>query len=738
MDLTWYCRKRDKENNMGVKTTSRYIKFAVYILIIVLINVVGITLFTRFDLTGNKVYSLSDVSKEVVSTLSEPLTINVFFTKDLPAPYNTVERYLKDLLAEYSLYGNQYFNYRFYDVSTEDEGGSQESMENRKLADDYGIYPVQIQAYEQDEVKFKKAYMGLAIIHGDMVEQISTITTTDGLEYKLTSSIQKLNNKISALLGLQDTVKVTFYLSSSMNQVAPFMQLNNLPALPDRIRDIVNDLNERMYGKLSYLYVDPVDSSQTDTLVEEYKLMQLQWPDLQNGQIRAGSGIIGLVMEYGDTATVLQVMNVFRIPLLGTQYKLVEEGELEEMIGETVESLIGINEDIGYLSDHGTLPTFAVPGGPTQESISNFTELISQNYSLKYVNLKDRDVPEGLGCLIIARPTDKFTDYELFQIDQALMRGTNLAIFVDAFREIQTKQQNPYQQQPPQVIPFNTGLEKLLENYGVRIKNSYVLDENSYVQRLPKQYGGGEQNIYYAPIIESANINNDLAFMENIKGLITLKISPLEIDEQQLKENKVDAIRLFSSSQKSWEMRDNINFNPMFLRPPASDENKQSMPLAYIIEGNFPSYFRGKPVPEKPVQDKAGDEPQGTTGKGIDLSQIKGAGEMLSTSKGSKIFLIATAEILKNNMLDKEGNSTNSMFVMNILDVLNGREDTALMRSKVLSFNPLDETAASTKVFFKAFNVIGLPVIVVIFGLIVLLKRHMRKKHIELMFQKQR
>lgn len=733
MDLTWYCRKRDKENNMGVKTTSRYIKFAVYILVIVLINVVGITLFTRFDLTGNKVYSLSDVSKEVVSTLSEPLTINVFFTRDLPAPYNTVERYLKDLLAEYSLYGNQYFNYRFYDVSTEDEGGSQESMENRKLAGDYGIYPVQIQAYEQDEVKFKKAYMGLAIIHGDMVEQISTITTTDGLEYKLTSAIQKLNNKISALLGLQDTVKVTFYLSSSMNQVAPFMQLNNLPALPDRIRDIVNDLNERMYGKLSYLYVDPADNAQTDALVEEYKLMKLQWPDLQNGDISAGSGIIGLVMEYGDTATVLQVMNVFRIPLLGTQYKLAEEGELEEMIGETVESLIGINEDIGYLSDHGTLPTFAVPGGPTQESISNFTELISQNYSLKYVTLKDKDVPEGLGCLIIARPTEKFTDYELFQIDQALMRGTNLAIFVDAFREIQPKQQNPYQQQPPQVIPFNTGLEKLLENYGVRIKNSYVLDENSYVQRLPQQYGGGEQNIYYAPIIESANINNDLAFMENIKGLIALKISPLEIDEQQLKENKVKAVRLFSSSKKSWEMRDNINFNPMFIKPPASDEDKQSMPLAYIIEGNFPSYFRGKTLPEKSAQDEPGDKQEGT-----DLSQIKGAGEMLSKSKGAKIFLIATAEILKNNMLDKEGDSTNSMFVMNILDVLNGREDTALMRSKVLSFNPLEETAASTKVLFKAFNIIGLPVIVVIFGLIVLLKRHMRKKHIELMFQKQR
>jgi len=134
---------------MRDKNTSRYIKFALYILVIVLINIVGITMFARLDLTGNKVYSLSRVSKETVSTLSEPLTINVFFTRNLPAPYNTIERYLKDLLAEYALHSNRYFNYRFFDVTAEGEGGSQQNMENRKLAEDYGIYPIQIQAFEQ-------------------------------------------------------------------------------------------------------------------------------------------------------------------------------------------------------------------------------------------------------------------------------------------------------------------------------------------------------------------------------------------------------------------------------------------------------------------------------------------------------------------------------------------------------------------------------------------------------------
>ena len=62
------------------KRPERYIKFLVYLVVIVLLNVAGMTLFFRWDLTANKVYSISEVSKEAVSTLSEPLTINVFFT----------------------------------------------------------------------------------------------------------------------------------------------------------------------------------------------------------------------------------------------------------------------------------------------------------------------------------------------------------------------------------------------------------------------------------------------------------------------------------------------------------------------------------------------------------------------------------------------------------------------------------------------------------------------------------
>ena len=63
-----------------------YIKFLTYAVVVILINVVAVTLFFRADLTANRIYSLSDASKAVVATLSEPLTIKVFFTRICQPP----------------------------------------------------------------------------------------------------------------------------------------------------------------------------------------------------------------------------------------------------------------------------------------------------------------------------------------------------------------------------------------------------------------------------------------------------------------------------------------------------------------------------------------------------------------------------------------------------------------------------------------------------------------------------
>jgi ABC-2 type transport system permease protein len=721
-----------------------YIKFALYAVVIVLLNLAGQTLFKRFDLTDNQAFTLSDISKQVVRTLKEPLTIKVFFTDNLPPPHNNTELYLHDLLKEYALFGNKYFNYAFYNVSSATEGISETAQANREMARTYGINPVQIQLVENDEVKFQQAYMGLVMIHGDIIERIPAITTTDALEYQLTSAMQKLNNKVSALLNLKDQVQVNLVLSSSLFQVAKLMGLDKLKEYPDEIKQIVERLNAKMYGKLSYQLIDPSSEPDANAQLAGRNLMTLKWPAVKEANIGEGQGIIGLIVRYQDDARDVPLLHVLRLPLIGTQYQLEDPAQVEELININVERLVKINEDLGYLADFGapSLQGFGPMAPQDNETLNRFNAMAGKSYSLKPVYLSQGPVPDGLKCLVIGGITEPLSDYDLYQIDQALMHGTNLAFFLDAFKEVQPGQQPYMANQGPILIPLDTGLEKLLNHYGVRIDKSIIMDEKCYRQRLPQRQGGGDQPLYFAPIIQNENINHDLAFIKNIRGIITLKSSPLELESKQIEAQHLTAYQLFASSNRSWVMRDHIALNPMFLRPPASSSEMASKPLAYLLEGTFESYFKGKPMPEKPAppadaektKDEAAEKTENAAAQ-KDLAAIGEEGAFKEQSPPAKIFVVGTSEMIKDTLLDEEGDSTNSVFVMNVLDALNGKEAVAAMRSKGQLYNPLKETTPSTKAVIKAFNIFGLPILVVIFGIAVWFRRISRKKRIQQLFQ---
>lgn len=749
----------EKQNNR-TQRSGKYIKFIVYAVAVILLNMAGMTLFARIDLTGNQIYSLSKASRNAVKNLSEPLTLHVFFTRNLPAPHNSTERYLHDLLAEYAVFAGKNFNYRFYDVSPDDGTPQSAKIENQKLAESYGVQPVQIQAIESDEVKFQKAYMGLVLIHGDLVERIPAITGTDGLEYQITTAVQKLTNKVSVLLGLKDSIQVKLYKSSSLDAIAPYMGLKTLPVLNSEVESLVKKLNSQLYGKLSYTFLDPSLDPKIESDIAAHQLMTLKWPALSNGKIPAGQGAIGMVVQYGSKTVTIPLLQVIQIPILGTQYQLADMKAIEEAMNQQVETLIGINETIGYLADHGTPNLYGSQmsrgqqGAP--EDVETFRSLVSKTYSFKDIQLKDQANLDGFNCLVIAGPTKPFNDYDLFQIDQYLMKGKNLAIFLDSFKE-GAAQQSMFNAQGPQQVPLNTGLEKLLEHYGVSIKPVMVMDENSFKQQVPPQYGGGERNIYFAPLIKDEQINKDYPFMKPIKGLVAYKMSPLLVNSDKLSQSGVKANLLFSSSPKSWEMKAPLNLNPMFMQPPAATESLSAKPLAYILEGEFPSYFAGKPVPEKPQPEKSPTEPNESEdmenpekkpvpdasapsldpGVSADLSKIEGAGKVISKGSPGRIFLMASSEMLKDNILDEAGRSPNAVFILNVLDYLNNHQDIATMRSKEQRFNPLVNISPMAKTGIKSLNIAGLPVMVVLAGLAVWLRRKSRRRQIQLLFQKQ-
>lgn len=718
---------------------AKYIKLLMYVLVIVLINLAGLTLFTRIDLTASKSYSLSEVSRAVVATLSEPLTVKVFFTKDLPAPHNNTQRYLQDLLNEYALHNKKYFRPQFYNVNPESDTLSEGALDNREMARNYGVQPVQIQMVENDELKFKQAFMGLVLIHGDIIERIPTITSTNGLEYQLTTAIQKLNHKVSALLNLEEKIKVQLVLSSSIHKVAPYMGLKALKGYSEEINKIVTELNSKTYNQLVFNHLDPSKDPKVADTIKNMELMLLNWPDIPDAKVTSGQGRIGLIMQYKQTTRIIPLLHVIKLPIFGTQYQLAEVEAVKESIENNIDRLVNINEEIGHLADHGTLQMSSPsPMAPrNRETVSAFKSIMDKTYTLRAVNLKDAPIPGGLQCLIIPRPTEKFSDYALYQIDQALMNGTNLAIFADVFKETMPAG-NRQMMGGPNYVPVDTGLEEMLAHYGVRLKKSLVLDEKCFRQRLPQNRGGGEQPLYFAPIIQNENINKDLAYLKNIKGLIALKISPLELDQERIDAQQLKSYKLLASSNRSWEMRDRIMLNPMFMKPPASDKEMASQSLAYLLEGTFDSYFKDKPMPqpeEKEAETEEDKDKKPASSK-PDLSKFSDKGTFTAQSSSSaKIFIVASSEMLSDQLIDPSGKDANALFVLNMIDALNNRAAIATMRSKAQQYNPIKETGAAAKTLIKSANIVGLPIVVILIGLLVWSRRHIRKKKIEQLFQ---
>ena len=733
----------------GKKRYNKYYKFLVYLVVVVLVNLAGITLFYRADLTSGNIYSLSEASRRSVATLAEPLTVNVFFTKNLPAPHNNTERYLRDLLEEYSIHANDYFNYRFFDVSAEEGDISEEAKKNQDMARNYGIFPVQIQNIEQDEVKFQKAYMGLVMIHGDVIEKIPAITSTEGIEYTITSKIDKMNNKISALIGLDEQIDIKLYFSSSLGDVAPQLRMSGLMEVPGKVEALVGELNDAYYGKLSFSRLDPSADTTLAGDIRRYGLLTLRWPSMNdrsgNKVLTAGNGSAGLVVERGGKYQAIPLIQVINLPIFGTQYQLADMSRMEETLGEVIDDVIDINKKIGYLADHGTLPVSGGGGMPGQdpqmEGLTNFNRIVSEDYSFTSVRLEE-GLPDGIDCLIIAGPREEYSDYDLYQIDQFLMKGKSLAIFLDSFNEIipNQEQMRASYNQGPLYLPLNTGLEKLLEHYGAKIDKSYVLDMNCFEQQVPQVYGGGKRAIYYAPIIKNEKINKDRTFTRGIKALVTVKSSPVELRKDTIESRGLSGDILFTSSDEAWLMSGRISLNPWEMRPPDDPSVMESHPLAVLIEGEFPSYFAGKQVPEKPA---AGEEDGGKGEESPPAAepdpaqrQITGEGAIIEQGKPGKVFLIGSSEVLKNNVIDEQGNSPNATFIMNLVDHLNEREEYAAMRSKMLRFNPLRETSGGVKTFVKSFNIAGLPVIVVVCGIAVWFRRTARKRAIQLMFKR--
>lgn len=177
--------------------TSSVLSVLLLLGILVMINLIGVRLFIRADLTSGNIYSLSDASKKIVSEIPDNLVVKAYFSPDLPGQYAGLERYIRDMLEDYRAFSGGHLQYEFIDP------GSAEKLQDE--AQSFGVPPVTAQAIENDKVEVKRVYVGMVFLYGDKRETIPTVTDTENLEYEITSLIHRLTTPDQPVLGITST-----------------------------------------------------------------------------------------------------------------------------------------------------------------------------------------------------------------------------------------------------------------------------------------------------------------------------------------------------------------------------------------------------------------------------------------------------------------------------------------------------------------------------------------------------
>ena len=104
------------ENKRKSLKKNQIVSFLITVLIVLVLNVIGSFVFTRFDLTSEKRYTLSPTTKEILGNLDDYVYFKVYLEGDFPAGFKKLRRETKEMLDEFRAY-TKYVDYEFINPS---------------------------------------------------------------------------------------------------------------------------------------------------------------------------------------------------------------------------------------------------------------------------------------------------------------------------------------------------------------------------------------------------------------------------------------------------------------------------------------------------------------------------------------------------------------------------------------------------------------------------------------------
>ncbi|CAN5900332.1 gliding motility-associated ABC transporter substrate-binding protein GldG [soil metagenome] len=377
------------------------------------------------------------------------------------------------------------------------------------------------------------------------------------------------------LKKLDDLVEVKVFLKGDFP--------SGFKKLANSTDELLQEFKEVAGNKLKVSFVSP-DDDMDDTNVKWSDTLSAMglYPINLKSQLKKGEQqqlvYPVALMRYKEKVIPVKLYN--GIPNIGRQEINSAEAMMEYQFADA----------IFKLSEHSK-PMIAYSFGNGEPQDARTYDLVEnvlrKDYDLKVVNLNTLPVIEDtFKLLLIVKPTQAFTELEKLKIDQYIIRGGKLLLFVDKLNaemdSLRIKNE---------VIAYDRGLElnDLLFKYGVRINTDLVMDLQS--DRLPFDVNGNGQFEFlswnYFPVFVSKSdhaINKNLGF---VAGRFVNSIDTVEAEgikktvllSSSANARKIAAPALISGAE-------NVN------APEDEKFKTANIPVVVLLEGKFSSVFR--------------------------------------------------------------------------------------------------------------------------------------------------
>ncbi len=338
--------------------------------VLVVVNLLSLAFFERWDFTDGKIYSLSDFSKKVMRDLDDVILVKLYFTEDLPAPHNATARYIKDQLYEYKAHSSGKMKFEIIDPVKDEKEDEAAGLR---------IPAVQVNAIKKDKIELMRAYMGLAILFETRQEILPLIQSTRNLEYEITSAIKRITSDSMVTVGLlaghgepsaAEGLSIVSRALQKQSKIQP-VTINHGELIDEKIHTL--------------LVVGPTDSL---TAFELYALDQFV--------MRGGK--VGWFVDPVQVDPVRQTaasVGTSLDPLLAA-YGI---GLNKELIMDARNSRVAIMQRAGEISFQSVVEYPLFPEAVTFNKKSLITKGLGK-ISFPYVSSLDTTIAEGLGLLL--------------------------------------------------------------------------------------------------------------------------------------------------------------------------------------------------------------------------------------------------------------------------------------------------------------------------------------------------